>query len=717
MLCLCAKKSLRKSKIKGEINMFRTFETTLAGRPLVIETGKMCELTNGHCLVRYGDTVVMVNVTASRTPREGVDFFPLSVDYEEKLYSVGKIPGGYIKREGKPSEKAILTSRVIDRPIRPLFPADLRNDVTVIATVLSVEQDNPPEVAAMIGASIAISISDVPWNGPIGGVWLGLIDGEYIINPTVEQRDKSDMLVTVAGTREKIVMIEAAANEVPEDVMLDGLKFAHKSIIELCDFIEGITKEIGKEKFEYEHYDIDHVLYDRIKDMEFENLQHALDTDDKNVRDERIGVISDRLIEALSEEYPDIATDLGEILYKMQKEIVRAWLYEGRRVDGRGLDEIRPLSAEIDILPRTHGSGLFKRGQTQVLTVATLAPLSEIQKLDGIDVEETKRYMHHYNFPSYSVGETRPSRGPGRREIGHGALAERSLVPVLPSEAEFPYAIRTVSEVLSSNGSTSQGSVCGSTLALMAAGVPIKAPVAGISCGLITTENGFTTMVDIQGLEDFYGEMDFKVAGTKKGITSIQVDIKNDGLTYEVIEEAFRKTRTGRIQILDEVILKAINMPRVELSQYAPKVDTMKIDPDKIREVIGQGGKVIQKIVADTGAKIDIEEDGTIYIFAADQSSGDAARAAIEAIVKEPEIGEIYDGIVKTITTFGAFVEILPGKDGLCHISKLANKRVEKVEDVVKEGDRLLVKVMDIDAKNGKISLSHKDAITPENEE
>ena len=697
--------------------MFRTFETTLAGRPLVIETGKMCELTNGHCLVRYGDTVVMVNVTASRTPREGVDFFPLSVDYEEKLYSVGKIPGGYIKREGKPSEKAILTSRVIDRPIRPLFPADLRNDVTVIATVLSVEQDNPPEVAAMIGASIAISISDVPWNGPIGGVWLGLIDGEYIINPTVEQRDKSDMLVTVAGTREKIVMIEAAANEVPEDVMLDGLKFAHKSIIELCDFIEGITKEIGKEKFEYEHYDIDHVLYDRIKDMEFENLQHALDTDDKNVRDERIGVISDRLIEALSEEYPDIATDLGEILYKMQKEIVRAWLYEGRRVDGRGLDEIRPLSAEIDILPRTHGSGLFKRGQTQVLTVATLAPLSEIQKLDGIDVEETKRYMHHYNFPSYSVGETRPSRGPGRREIGHGALAERSLVPVLPSEAEFPYAIRTVSEVLSSDGSTSQGSVCGSTLALMAAGVPIKAPVAGISCGLITTENGFTTMVDIQGLEDFYGEMDFKVAGTKKGITSIQVDIKNDGLTYEVIEEAFRKTRTGRIQILDEVILKAINMPRVELSQYAPKVDTMKIDPDKIREVIGQGGKVIQKIVADTGAKIDIEEDGTIYIFAADQSSGDAARAAIEAIVKEPEIGEIYDGIVKTITTFGAFVEILPGKDGLCHISKLANKRVEKVEDVVKEGDRLLVKVMDIDAKNGKISLSHKDAITPENEE
>ncbi len=714
--CVYVLKKSPKINKKEKFIMFRTFETTLAGRPLVIETGKMCAMANGHCLVRYGDTVVMVNVTASRTPREGVDFFPLSVDYEEKLYSVGKIPGGYIKREGKPSEKAILTSRVIDRPIRPLFPADLRNDVTVVATVLSVEQDNPPEVAAMIGTSIAISISDIPWNGPIGGVWLGYVDGEYIINPTVEQREKSEMLVTVAGTKEKIVMIEAAANEIPEDVMLDGIKFAHKTIIELCDFINGIKDEIGKEKFEYEHHDIDHVLYDRIKDMEFENLKHALDTDDKNVRDERIGVISDRLIEALSEEYPEIAVDLGEILYKMQKEIVRMWLHEGRRVDGRGLDEIRPLSAEVDLLPRTHGSGLFTRGQTQVLTVATLAPLSEIQKLDGIDVEETKRYMHHYNFPSYSVGETRPSRGPGRREIGHGALAERSLVPVLPSESEFPYAIRTVSEVLSSNGSTSQGSVCGSTLALMAAGVPLKAPVAGISCGLITTENGFTTMVDIQGLEDFYGEMDFKVAGTKKGITSIQVDIKNDGLSYAVIEEAFRKTRAGRIHILDDVILKTIDKPREELSAYAPKVDTMKIDPDKIREVIGQGGKVIQKIVADTGAKIDIEDDGTIYIFAENQESGNSARNAIEAIVKEPEVGEIYDGLVRTITAFGAFVEILPGKDGLCHISKLANKRVEKVEDVVKEGERLLVKVMEIDKKTGKISLSHKDAISSEAE-
>ena len=694
--------------------MLKKFETTLAGRPLVIETGKMAMLTNGHCIVRYGDTVVMVNVTASRTPREGVDFFPLSVDYEEKLYSVGKIPGGYIKREGKPSEKAILTSRVIDRPIRPLFPADLRNDVSVVATVLSVEFDNPPEVAAMIGTSIALSISDIPWNGPIGGVWLGLVDGEYVINPTVEQREKSQMHVTVAGTKEKIVMIEAGANEIEESVMLDGIKFAHKTIIELCDFIEGIKAEIGKEKFSYEAHDIDHDLYDRIKGMAYEKLQHALDTDDKNIRDERIGVITDEIIPALEEEFPNISEQLGEILYKMQKEIVREWLLEGRRVDGRGLNDIRPLAAEVDLLPRTHGSGLFTRGQTQVLTVATLAPLSEIQKLDGIDEEVTKRYMHHYNFPSYSVGETKPSRGPGRREIGHGALAERSLVPVLPSEEEFPYAIRTVSEVLSSNGSTSQGSVCGSTLALMAAGVPIKAPVAGISCGLITTETGFTTMVDIQGLEDFYGEMDFKVAGTKKGITSIQVDIKNDGLSYDVIWEAFTKTRDARYYILDEVITKAIDAPRRELSKYAPKVDTMKIDPEKIREVIGQGGKVIQKIVADTNAKIDIEEDGTIYIFAADQESGAAARCAIEAIVKEPEVGEIYNGLVKTITAFGAFVEILPGKDGLCHISKLSNHRVEKVEDVVKEGDTLIVKVMEIDSKTGKISLSHKDAVITE---
>ena len=692
--------------------MLRVFETELAGRKLVVETGKMAQLTNGHCLVRYGDTVVMVNVTASRTPREGVDFFPLSVDYEEKLYSVGKIPGGYVKREGKPSEKAILTSRVIDRPIRPLFPSDLRNDVSVVATVLSVEQDNPPEVAAMIGTSIAISISDIPWNGPIGGVWLGLVDGEFVINPTVEQRAKSEMHVTVAGTKEKIVMIEAGANEVEESVMLDGIKFAHKTIIEICDFVNSIAAEIGKEKFEYEAHDVDHDLYDAIKAMSYEKIQHALDTDDKNIRDERMGVVSDEIVEKLSEQFPDINEQLGEILYKMQKEIVRAWLYEGRRVDGRGLNEIRPLAAEVDLLPRTHGSGMFTRGQTQVLTIATLAPLSEIQKLDGIDTtEETKRYMHHYNFPSYSVGETKPSRGPGRREIGHGALAERSLVPVLPTEDEFPYAIRTVSEVLSSNGSTSQGSVCGSTLALMAAGVPLKAPVAGISCGLITTDEGFTTMVDIQGLEDFYGEMDFKVAGTKKGITSIQVDIKNDGLPYEVIWEAFTKTRDARYHIIDEVLLKAIPEVRGELSPYAPKVETMKIHPDKIREVIGQGGKVIQKIVADTGAKIDIEDDGTIHIFATTQESGNAAKSAIEAIVEEPEVGRIYKGIVKTVAAFGAFVEILPGKDGLCHISKLDRERVEKVEDICNVGDELIVMVTEVDEKTGKIALSRKDAM------
>jgi len=718
VLCLSANVNVspEKQKTKGEIFMFKTFETTLAGRPLIIETGKMAMLTNGHCLVRYGDTVVMVNVTAARSPREGVDFFPLSVDYEEKLYSVGKIPGGYIKREGKPSEKAILTSRVIDRPIRPLFPADLRNDVSVVATVLSVEQDNPPEVAAMIGTSIALSISDIPWNGPIGGVWLGLVDGEYVINPTVAEREKSEMLVTVAGTKQKVVMIEAGANEVEESIMMEGIKFAHKTIIEICEFIEGIQKEIGKEKFEYEAHTVNQDLWNAIKEIAYEKIQYALDTDDKNVRDERMGVITDELLEKLSEEFPTISEEIGEILYKMQKEIVRAWLYAGRRVDGRGLDEIRPLSAEVDLLPRTHGSGLFTRGQTQVLTVATLAPLAEMQKLDGIDEDDTKRYMHHYNFPSYSVGETKPSRGPGRREIGHGALAERSLVPVLPTEAEFPYAIRTVSEVLSSNGSTSQGSVCGSTLALMAAGVPIKAPVAGISCGLITTDDGFTTMVDIQGLEDFYGEMDFKVAGTKKGITSIQVDIKNDGLPYDVIWEALTKTRDARYHIIDNILLKAIPEVRDHLSPYAPKVSTMTIDPEKIREVIGQGGKVIQKIVADTGAKIDIEDDGTIHIFAVDQESGDNARKAIELIVKEPEVGEIYDGLVKNIQPFGAFVEILPGKEGLCHISKLANKRVEKVEDVVNVGQNLMVKVMDIDPKTGKISLSHKDTLPNEQE-
>ena len=691
--------------------MFRTFETTLAGRPLVIETGKMAQLANGHCLVRYGDTVVMVNVTASRSPREGVDFFPLSVDYEEKLYSVGKIPGGYIKREGKPSEKAILTSRVIDRPIRPLFPSDLRNDVSVVATVLSVEQDNPPEVAAMIGTSIAISISDVPWNGPIGGVWLGLVDGEYVINPTVEQREKSEMLVTVAGTKQKVVMIEAGANEVEESVMLEGIKFAHKHIIELCDFISGIQAEIGKEKFTYESHDVDHDLYDAIKNMAFEKLQYALDTDDKNVRDERIGEITDEIIPALEEQFPDINEQIGEILYKMQKEIVRAWLVQGRRVDGRGLDEIRPLAAEVDLLPRTHGSGMFTRGQTQVLSVATLAPLSEIQKLDGIDLEETKRYIHHYNFPSYSVGETRPSRGPGRREIGHGALAERALVPVIPSVEEFPYAIRCVSEVLSSNGSTSQGSICGSTLALMDAGVPIKEPVAGISCGLITKEDGsWMTMVDIQGLEDFYGDMDFKVGGTKNGITAIQVDIKVDGLTPEIIASAFEKTRKARMYILDEIMLKAIPAPRAEVSKWAPKMLATKVPVDKIREVIGSGGKVIQKISAECDVKIDISEDGSVFVSGIDKEKAEQAINIINTIANDPEIGAIYRGKVVKIMNFGAFVEIAPGKDGLVHISKLDKSRVEKVEDVVSVGDEIVVKVMEIDDQ-GRINLSRKDAL------
>ena len=691
--------------------MFRTFETTLAGRPLVIETGKMAQLANGSCLVRYGDTVVLCTATASAKPRDGIDFFPLSVDYEEKLYSVGKIPGSFMKREGKPSEKAILTSRVIDRPIRPLFPSDLRNDVSVVTTVMSVEQDNPPEVAAMIGASIAISISDIPFAGPIGGVWIGLVDDEFVINPTVEQREKSLMHVTVAGTRQKVVMIEAGAKEVEEDKMLAAIKFAHTEIIKICDFIDSIVAEIGKPKFEYDHIVVDPEMYDDVKEFAIEKVRAALDTDDKTVRDARMKVVTDEVVEHFAEKYPDSEAAIGEVLYKLQKYVVRRWILDdGKRVDGRGLDEIRPLAAEVGLLPRVHGSGMFTRGQTQVLTAATLGPLNDTQKLDGIDEEEYKRYMHHYNFPSYSVGETRPSRGPGRREIGHGALAERALEPVIPSEEEFPYAIRLVSEVLSSNGSTSQGSICGSTLALMDAGVPIKTPIAGISCGLVSEGDRFITMVDIQGLEDFFGDMDFKVAGSKKGITAIQVDIKTDGLSFEVIEEALRKTRDARYYILDEVMLKAIEAPRDHLSQYAPKVAMMQIDPDKIRDVIGTGGKVIQKIVADTGAKIDIEDDGRVLIFAVDQASGAAAQAAIEAIVKEPEVGEIYTGKVVRIMPFGAFVEILPGKDGMIHISKLDKKRVEKVEDVVNIGDEVTVKVIEID-KQGRINLSRKDLL------
>ena len=692
--------------------MFRTFETTLAGRPFVVETGKICGLSNGSCMVRYGETVVMVNATASPKPREGIDFFPLNVDFEERLYSVGKIPGSFMKREGKPTENAILTSRMIDRPMRPLFPSDLRNDVSIVATVLSVEQDNSPEIAALIGASIAVSISDIPFNGPIAGVNVGIVDDEIVINPTSAQREKTLLNLTVAGSKEKIVMIEAGAKEVPEDKMLQAIKDGHKEIIKMCEFIDSIVAEIGKEKFTYESCVVNQELYDAVKELAEAKLMEAMVTTDKTERDDKVRVITDEVVEALAEQFEDIETEIGEVVYKLQKAIVRRWLIEEqKRVDGRGMLEIRPLAAEVDLLPRTHGSGLFTRGQTQVMSVVTLGLLGDMQKLDGIDEEDSKRYIHHYNFPSYSVGETKPSRGPGRREIGHGALAEKALEPVIPSEEEFPYAIRVVSEVLSSNGSTSQGSVCGSTLALMAAGVPLKAPVAGISCGLITAPDGsWTTMVDIQGLEDFYGDMDFKVAGSKNGITAIQVDIKVDGLTYDIIEDAFTKTRDARYYILDEIMLKAIDAPRAELSKYAPKIVKMQIDVDKIRDVIGSGGKVIQKIIADTGVKIDIEDDGTVYIATNDSYAAKKAVKIIEGIVKEVEVGETYIGKVTRIMNFGAFVELLPNKEGLCHISQLDEKRVEKVEDIVKVGDEILVKVIEIDKQN-RINLSRKVAL------
>ena len=691
---------------------FNKFETTVAGRPLVVETGKMAQLSNGSCVVRYGDTVVMTNVTASDKPREGVDFFPLSVDYEEKLYSVGKIPGGFTKREGKPADKAILTSRVIDRPIRPLFPKDLRNDVSIVSTVLSVEQDNLPEFCAMMGTAIAIAISDIPFNGPVASIYVGLVDGEYVINPNAAQREVSQMTLTVSGTRNKVCMIEAGAKEVPDDVMYDAIMLAHEEIKKLCDFVDEIADAVGKkEKIKYEAFDINHDLYDEVEALAIEDIKHALDTDDKKVRDARMLIVEEKLAEQLAEKYENYDTEIGEVLYKMQKNIVRSWLKdEHKRVDGRGIDDIRPLSAEVGLLPRVHGSGMFTRGQTQVLTVATLGALGDAQKLDGLDeAEQNKRYIHHYNFPSYSVGETKPSRGPGRREVGHGALAERALEPVIPSEEEFPYAIRLVSEVLSSNGSTSQASVCGSTLALMDAGVPIKEPVAGISVGLIDEGDSFMTMLDIQGLEDFHGDMDFKVAGTKNGITAIQMDLKIDGLTPEIIREAFAKTKAARIKIIDEVILKAIDKPREDLSRFAPRVETMQIDPEKIRDVIGSGGKTIQKIIADTGVKIDIDDTGKVLIMSADGDSLTKAKDIITGIVKEPEPGEIYVGTVTRIMQFGAFVEILPGKEGLVHISKLDQSRVEKVEDVVNVGDEIKVKVIEID-KQGRINLSKKDA-------
>ena len=679
---------------------FKTFETTYAGRPVVVETGKTCGLANGSCWVRYGETVVMANVTASAKPREGVDFFPLSVDFEEKMYAVGRIPGSFTKREGKASDKAILASRCVDRPIRPLFPKDMRNDVSVVMTVLSVDPDNSPEITGMIATSIALSISDIPWNGPVASINVGYVDGELVLNPTLEQRAKNRLNLTVAGSAEKIVMIEAGADQIPDDLMLKAIMTGHEEIKKMVAFINDIKAQIGKPKFEFESMEVDHDLFDAVEAMVGEQVKVALDTDDKNVRDARLQPIIDAVHEKFDEQCEDNTAVLDEIMYKLQKKIVRNWLYEGKRVDGRGIDEIRPLAAEVGVLPRVHGSGIFTRGQTQVMTIATLGPVSDAQKLDGIDEETSKRYMHQYNFPSYSVGETRPSRGPGRREIGHGALAERALVPVIPSVEEFPYAIRCVSEVLSSNGSTSQGSICGSTLALMDAGVPIKEPVAGISCGLITKEDGsWMTMVDIQGLEDFYGDMDFKVGGTKNGITAIQVDIKVDGLTPEIIASAFEKTR-----------LKAIPAPRAEVSKWAPKMLTTKVPVDKIREVIGSGGKVIQKISAECDVKIDISEDGSVFVSGIDKEKAEQAINIINTIANDPEIGAIYRGKVVKIMNFGAFVEIAPGKDGLVHISKLDKSRVEKVEDVVSVGDEIVVKVMEIDDQ-GRINLSRKDAL------
>ena len=690
---------------------YREYKYELAGRPLIVKTGKIAGLANGAALVQYGETTVLATATASAAPREGIDFLPLSVDYDEKLYAVGKIPGGFLKREGKPSEKAVLAGRVIDRPVRPLFPKDLRNDISLLLTIMSVDPDCSPEITAMIGASIALSISDIPWNGPIAGVFMGLVNGEIVVNPTAEQRKVSDLELTVAASEGKVVMIEAGANQVSDEVMFEAIMKAHEECRGVVKFINDIVAEIGKPKFAYASGELDHDMFDEIFAYCEERVMEALDTDDKTVRDAKMQPIMDDIVATFEEKFEDIKVILPELIYKIQKKIVRRWLLvDKKRVDGRRMDEIRPLASEVGLIPRVHGSGLFTRGQTQVLTIATLGTLSDAQKLEGLDDETTKRYMHHYNMPGYSTGEAKALRSPGRREIGHGALAERSLIPVLPSEEEFPYAIRLVSEVVSSNGSTSQGSVCGSTLALMDAGVPIKAPVAGISCGLITAEDGsWDTMIDIQGLEDFYGDMDFKVAGTKEGITSIQMDLKVDGLTPEIIKQALETTHQGRNEIIDKVILAAIPAPRAEVSKHAPKMISMTIDPDKIREVIGKGGSVIQKIVADTGAKIDINDDGTVFIAAVDRDSADMAKSIIDAIVFEPEVGETYEGTVTRIIPIGAFVEFAPGKEGMVHISKLQQQRTEKVEDVVSVGDTVRVKYLGTDEK-GRQNLSMKDA-------
>ena len=691
---------------------YKVFNYEYAGRPLKVEVGKVAGLANGSCMISYGETVILACATASPKPRDGIDFLPLSVDYDEKLYAVGRIPGSFTRREGRPGEKAILTSRVIDRPIRPLFPKDLRNDVALTLTVMSVDPDCSPEITAMIGASIALSISDIPWNGPIGGAFVGMIGDKFVINPTAEERKESVLELTVAASEKKVVMIEAGAKEVSDEDMYNAIMYAHEEIKKLLVFINEIIATVGKPKFDYPSCELDHDMFDKIFDYCEKAVMEALDTDDKTVRDAKMQPIQDDILEKFSEEYPDLPTILPELIYKIQKKIVRRWLLvDKKRVDGRRMDQIRPLASEVGILPRTHGSGLFTRGQTQVLSVVTLGPMSDAQMLDGLDDEKEKRYMHHYNMPGYSTGEAKALRTPGRREIGHGALAERSLVPVLPSKEEFPYAIRVVSEVVSSNGSTSQGSVCGSTLALMDAGVPIKAPVAGIFCGLITAEDGsWDTMIDIQGLEDFYGDMDFKVAGTHKGITSIQMDLKIDGLTPEIIKNALETTHKGRDYIIDEVILKAIPEPRADVGKYAPKMISMKINPDKIREVIGKGGEVIQKITAETNTKIDIEEDGSIFILAVNKEDAYVAKGIIDAIVFEPVEGCCYTGTVTRIIPIGAFVEIAPGKEGLVHISKLDTKRVENVEDVVSVGDKITVKFLGMDEK-GRINLSRKDAL------
>ncbi|MBS6981944.1 MAG: polyribonucleotide nucleotidyltransferase [Oscillibacter sp.] len=690
---------------------YHKYTMDLAGRPLTLEVGKLAELANAAVMVTYGETSVLCCVTAAPRPRDGIDFFPLSVDFEEKLYAVGRIPGSFNRREGRPGEKGILTSRVIDRPIRPLFPHDFRNDVSVMCTVMSVDHDCSPEICGLIGTSAALAISDIPWNGPVGALKVGLVDGKLVFNPTSEQRKVSDLDVTVVSTGKKVVMIEAGANQVPNDVMFEAIRMAHEENQKQIALIGQMVAEIGKPKFDYPHADFDEELFQKIVDATMDQAKAAMDTDDKNVREARWNQLIEKWHELFLEDYPEMDKYLEEITYKFQKKIVKAWLLEGHRVDGRQKNEIRPLAAEVGVLPRVHGSGLFTRGQTQVLSVATLDTLSANQKLDTIWEETEKRYMHHYNFPGYSVGEAKPARSPGRREIGHGALAERALLPVIPPVEEFPYAIRVVSEVVSSNGSTSQGSICGSTLALMDAGVPISAPVAGISCGLIQDDDGsFTTFIDIQGVEDFHGEMDFKVAGTKKGITAIQMDLKNDGLTMEIIKNALDITYDARCQILDQIMLPCIAEPRPEVSKYAPKMITLHIDPDKIREVIGKGGSVIQKIVAESGAKIDIDDDGTIHIASPDAESCAIAKKCIDDIVFVPEVGQLYYGRVVRLMTFGAFVELAPGKDGLVHISKLADKRIEKVEDACKVGDMMWVKVTEIDEK-GRVNLSHKDAM------